>query len=96
MTPKPQAKPSPKFKNKDGSHTAYSLACGYHQEAIFFVTNSEQYKVTLYQDGCYHVKCKCEIIAVEWWESWTKLSDARKDFAKKVKEIKQALKPIMR
>jgi hypothetical protein len=40
--------PEPKFKNKDGSLTAYSFACGYVQD----IGNGWQ----LYKDGCYHLQ----------------------------------------
>lgn len=42
---------SPKFKNKDGSLTAYSFACGY----LEMKKTSLGYAI-LELDGCWHVK----------------------------------------
>lgn len=64
--------PTPKFINKDGSLTAYSLACGYVQHL------GNGWK--LYQDGCYHVHR-----SVNEWHTFSKLTEARK-FATKLKE----------
>jgi hypothetical protein len=55
----------PKFINKDGSLTAYSLACGYVQVL------EDNWK--LYQDGCYHLHKD-----VNNWLTFSKLTDARK------------------
>ena len=60
--------PEPKFQNKDGSLTAYSLACGYVQT----LENGWQ----LFQDGCYHLRRSSE----EWltFESLTQARQAYK------------------
>ena len=55
----------PKFRNKDGSLTAYSFACGYIEER-----NDCQ----LYKDGCWHVKGRGK------WECFDTLTEARKFF----------------
>lgn len=55
----------PKFINKDGSLTAYSLACGYVQDL------GNEWK--LYKDGCYHVHR-----TVNEWHTFASLTEARK------------------
>jgi hypothetical protein len=57
--------PEPKFINKDGSLTAYSLACGYVQD----IGNGWK----LYKDGCYHVHKD-----VNNWLTFASLTEARK------------------
>jgi hypothetical protein len=64
--------PEPKFKNKDGSLTAYSLACGY----VETLANDWQ----LFKDGCYHLRR-----TNEEWLTFAKLTDARNAYKKLTK-----------
>lgn len=49
--------------------TAYALSCGYIQE-------SRDKTVTLYHDGCYHVRSS----PLRIWDSFQTLGEARKRF----------------
>lgn len=59
--------PEPKFHNKDGSLTAYALACGYVQ------TLGNGWK--LFQDGCYHLRR-----SNEEWLTFSSLTQARQAY----------------
>ena len=62
----------PKFHNKDGSLTAYSLACGYVQIL------GDGWK--LYKDGCYHLqRSNTE------WHTFSSLTKARKTYKQLMK-----------
>lgn len=65
-----------KFKNSDGSLTAYAFACGYIQEK-----QDGPLKAELYHDGCYHVRAFRDGKRV-YWESFDKLGDARRHYAR--------------
>ena len=67
--------PEPKFHNKDGSLTAYSLACGY----VEILGDGWQ----LFQDGCYHLRR-----SNQEWLTFSKLTEARKAYAAIKKESK--------
>ena len=76
-----------KFRNRDGSHTAYALACGYIQQA--FVDPRE---VQLYHDGYYHVRVflRSDVFERLAWDSFPTLGEARKSYAKWLRHIKEA------
>jgi hypothetical protein len=59
--------PEPKFHNKDGSLTAYALACGYVQVL------EEGWQ--LFQDGCYHLRR-----SNEEWLTFSSLTQARQAY----------------
>lgn len=65
-----------KFKNADGSLTAYALACGYIQQK-----QAGPLKAELYHDGCYHVRAFRDGKRV-YWEGFGKLGEARRHYAK--------------
>ena len=81
--------------------TAYQLACGYVQaSAPEFVDDTAQVndapRVTLFCDGCYHVRVNGKsrnvfrgnvstVYAI--WETFDKLTDARRRFAELVRTI---------
>ena len=65
--------PEPKFIKKDGSLTAYSLACGYVE------TLGDGWQ--LFQDGCYHLRRSNED-----WLTFSTITQARKAYAKIKKE----------
>lgn len=68
-----------KFRNKDGSLTAYAFACGYIQ------TSPEG--VRLYKDGCWHVMFVNDA-RERRWESCDSLGEARKVYAKMRREVR--------
>jgi hypothetical protein len=74
-----------KFKNKNGSLTIYSFACGYIER---FIHNNIQ--VDLYLDGCWHVRAhdfnKHQRLT---WESVPTLTQARRYFSSIKQEVKQ-------
>lgn len=81
---------SPKFKNKDGSLTAYSFACGYVQE---FELNGV--RLQLYHEGAvYQVRAHDHNTGTRlFWDSFDSyiaggLGLARKRYAQAVKDIK--------
>ena len=59
--------PEPKFVNKDGTLTAYSLACGYVQAL--------EDGWELFQDGCYHLRRSSEE-----WLTFSSLTKARQTY----------------
>jgi len=77
---------SDKFKTKKGRLTPYALACGYIEEKN--VIGSEETNVTLWHEGgpYYHVRAhdRAEHKRL-FWESFEKLTDARRCFDRAVK-----------
>jgi hypothetical protein len=73
---------SPKFRNKNGTLTAYAFACGYLE-----TREKNGVKVTLERDSaCWHVKTWDSVEKVRRaWESVTLLTDARKEFRRQCK-----------
>jgi hypothetical protein len=67
---------TPKFRNKNGSLTAYSFACGYLE--TFTPKGEDFYTVRLYRDDVYHVQGN--ISGEYFWESFNTLTEARKLF----------------
>lgn len=95
---------NPKFKNKNGTLTAYAFACGYVQEWF----DGERYatstlRVTLsYENGAYHLKsfnenCTNGSTSQDWndpngWRFWSvhdTLTEAKKAYYNKVREFKK-------
>ena len=71
---------SDKFRNNDGSLTAYALACGYVQ---FERVNGGRFVVRLSGgggSGCYHVQVWDEKLSLGMaaWETFDTLTEARK------------------
>jgi len=69
-----------KFKNKNGSLTVYSFACGYIEVS--------KEGVQLSKDGCWHVTFHDSENGHHFWETFTLLSEASKGFSKMRKTVK--------
>ena len=88
-----KAKQKPKktrFRNADGSLTAYAFACGYVEVFGDKHQHSTKY-VELYKDGCWHVRyyIRGDFRGMKFvWKSFSKLGDARKHYKERIKEIK--------
>ena len=63
------------IKKPNGDLTAYGFACGYVQR---------EGEVRLYKDGVYHVQD-----GLGYWESYGSLTEARSDYARRVKRSKE-------
>lgn len=86
----------PKFRNVDGTLTAYAFACGYVES--FTLDGKDYYGsdmpgVMLYRDGMWHVKAhNAPFGAVpSVWNSFDTLTDARKAFRRYRAAIKKGL-----
>lgn len=69
------------FHTKSGRLTPYALACGYIEQK-----DIDGVQVTLWNEGgpCYHVRAhNFKTHERIFWESFTRLSDARRLFDKK-------------
>jgi len=80
---------TPNFTNKDGSLTAYSLACGYRESCVRLGTAGGELETQLFRDGCYHVLTVDRTTHYRHWESFRLLSDARRAYCrhKKLKAL---------
>lgn len=88
-----------KFRNKNGTLTAYAFACGYCEKAESketfkymiiicnppFESECAVTSATLYQDGCFHVRVSQYNQRIIW-ESFPGLIEARSFFKKMKKE----------
>jgi len=77
-----------KFKNKDGSLTLYSLACGYLQQKKL---HDDTIIVELSLDGCFHIKVykDCGLNRESLlWDCYDTLTEARKAYRQAIKEFK--------
>ena len=63
-----------KFTLKDGQKSQYALACGYIQSY-----EKDDIKVSLYQDGCYHIKTYENDSRISW-ECYDTIAQARKAY----------------
>jgi hypothetical protein len=74
----------PKFRNRDGSLSSYSFACGYIEQF-----RKDGIHVTLEKDGCFHIKSydfnNHERLL---WETTNSLTAARKMYKKEVSRVK--------
>ena len=67
-----------KFYNKDGTLTAYALACGYIE-----TSEKNDIKITLWKEGCFHVRKHDFNKGIRiFWKSFDNLTSARKFFNK--------------
>jgi len=73
---------TPRFKNRDGSLTAYAFACGYIQRASLGDVDLQ-----LYKDGCWHVRA-FDSERTLLWDCFGSLSKARKRFDAAKREFK--------
>ena len=79
----------PKFKNKDGSLTAYAFSCGYIELSTDAGVKLGDCKksVNLWKDCAWHVRGNDFEAGVRlFWESFDKLTDALKFYKSKVRE----------
>jgi hypothetical protein len=71
-----------KFYNKNGSLTAYSLACGYIEKK-----EKNNVTLTLWKEGCYHVRKHNHFFGKRiFWQSFNSLTKARQFFKENWKE----------
>ncbi len=78
----------PKFRNKDGSLTAYSFACGYIETEDFGKINLQLW----HEGACYHVRAHDHDEKGRlFWESFDTLGEARKFFKQKIREFKKGI-----
>ena len=67
-----------KFYNKNGTLTNYSLSCGYYE-----YQEKNGIRIELWKEECYHVrKHDFNIGKRIFWNSFDKLTDARKFYNK--------------
>lgn len=71
---------TPNFMNKDGSLTAYSLACGYRESCVRLGAAGKELDTQLFRDGCYHVLTLDRSTYYRRWESFRLLSEARRAY----------------
>jgi len=69
-----------KFKNKDGSLTRYSFACGYMEQV-----ECGDKRLQLYQDCLYHVRAV--VYGDPQWETFETLTEARAFYRKLKAEL---------
>lgn len=63
-----------KFYDKRGNLTNYALSCGYIERK-----EKNNVSITLWKEGCYHVRKVNNFLCKRiFWESFDKLTDARK------------------
>ena len=85
----------PKFYNKNDTLTMYSLSCGYiEKESVEHGTDYIQ--LTLEKDSaCYHVKLSSNVNGFKTvWESFDRLTEARKFYNKNKKIVKLTIKEV--
>jgi hypothetical protein len=82
-----------KTVSKDGTLTAYGLACGYVESEWFNVNlpSTEGIKVTLWHElGCYHVRAHdFDASKRIFWDSFRSLPEARKRYRQAISELKR-------
>jgi len=78
---------NPKFKTSKGLLTMYALACGYMEVSRGY-GKSGTIDISMYLDGCFHVRGYSPKEGRLFWDCFDTLPEARKSFFSRLKEYR--------